>query len=56
MKTIEQVALETFPPHRSCLSKDLEARYNREKMIKAVRKWHQEQQQEKPKHETSGSK
>lgn len=56
MKTIEQVALETFPPNKSCLSKDLEARYNREKMIKAVRKWQQEQHQEKPKHEASRPK
>lgn len=53
MKTIEQVALETFPPHKSCLAKDLEARYNREKMVKAVRKWQQEQQQEKPNNEAS---
>lgn len=39
MKTLEQLAAETFPYEGLCPSKTLTAKYNQAKMVKAVRKW-----------------
>lgn len=39
MKTLEQLAAETFPCEGLCPSKMLTAKYNQAKMVKAVKSW-----------------